>query len=485
MTAPRRNTSHLQRRAIIVLSMHRSGSSALSGLMMRLGADGPATLLGANPENKLGHFESEKIYLMQDKLLASAGSSWDDYLPFPENWFTSPKADEFRHRLKDIVTQEYGDSGFFVLKDPRNCRLVPFWCDLLADMNIAPLFVHTHRNPLEVAHSLYRRNGFDIGYGCLIWLRSVLDAEAGSRGKPRSFTAYDKVLEDWPAQVEKIASDLGISWPKYSAAHVSDIGEIIQPNLKQNNLDDLVGGQVSAPWLNDVNDIFSRWTTEGENPNDYAALDQIRTAFTDSSQMFGKTVHSKGLTLTAERDAAQAKAAKAQADNADHMATNETLIAERDAGAAQLQLSHSKLLQRTAEIDDTRQELTDIKEQLKEVESKEADLVQKLASAQEQINALQNVGARQSRDNAKVQNLMLKYQTAAQEENTRHQSEMNDLVAQTRQMKAAAAKKKAQHNKDIADLKTQAKQAQIKTAAVLQSRSWRITAPLRWIMRKL
>ena len=194
----------LPRYAIIVLGMHRSGTSALSGLLMRLGGDGPATLLGKTEDNLLGHFESKPLYQLQDELLESAGTSWDDYHPFPESWLMSSKANEFQDRLKNLIETEFVNSGFFVVKDPRICRLVPIWLEVLAEMEIQPLFVHTHRDPTEVAQSLRKRNGFDLEYGHLLWLRHILDAEASTRDQKRSFTSYDRLLRGWPAEIENV-----------------------------------------------------------------------------------------------------------------------------------------------------------------------------------------------------------------------------------------------------------------------------------------
>lgn len=240
--------------------MQRSGTSALSGLIRRLGADGPATPLGANAHNSKGHFESRSLYPLQDELLANAGSRWDDYRPFPQTWMASPKAEVFRGRLVEAVESEFGDSGFFVVKDPRNCRLVALRRNVLADLGVQPLFVHIHRNPLEVARSLRKRDNLDPEYGALVWLRHVLDAEAGSRGQTRSFTSYDLLLEDGPAEMEKIAADLKISWPMFTPSHAAELDSMLAPELKHNNDRNLLNSRLCARWIGETFSIFERWS---------------------------------------------------------------------------------------------------------------------------------------------------------------------------------------------------------------------------------
>ena len=47
----------------------------------------------------------------------------------------------------------------------------------------------------------------------LLWLRCFLDAERDTRGFPRSFVSYDALMSDWRAVVDRMAGDLGITWP--------------------------------------------------------------------------------------------------------------------------------------------------------------------------------------------------------------------------------------------------------------------------------
>ena len=59
-----------------------------------------------------------------------------------------------------ILRSDFGDSRLFVLKDPRMCRLVPFWRSVLNEFGAARCFIIPVRHPLEVAASLKARHGF-------------------------------------------------------------------------------------------------------------------------------------------------------------------------------------------------------------------------------------------------------------------------------------------------------------------------------------
>jgi hypothetical protein len=204
-----------RRRAILVLGMHRSGTSALTRILSLSGAALPDRLIEPSPTiNETGFWEPREIVALHDEVLAVAGSAWDDVLGFPAPWFQSAAAAGFRARLDDIIGREFGDAPLLVVKDPRLCRLLPLWRPVLAARGLAPLAVIPIRNPLEIAASLEKRDGFGEGKSLLLWLGHFLAAEYDTRDLPRCFVSYDRALSDGPAIVRQIGSALEIAWPR-------------------------------------------------------------------------------------------------------------------------------------------------------------------------------------------------------------------------------------------------------------------------------
>ena len=72
-----------QRTVILVLGMHRSGTSALARTVNLLGAAAPRTLMPADPSNPRGFWESNKLVPIDEAILAAMGSSWHDWQPMP------------------------------------------------------------------------------------------------------------------------------------------------------------------------------------------------------------------------------------------------------------------------------------------------------------------------------------------------------------------------------------------------------------------
>src|SRR5271163_4686483 len=75
--------------ALLVLGMHRSGTSALTRVFSLLGANLPKSVIGPDLNNQAGYWESVELNIIHDELLASAGSQWDDWRAFNPDWLQS------------------------------------------------------------------------------------------------------------------------------------------------------------------------------------------------------------------------------------------------------------------------------------------------------------------------------------------------------------------------------------------------------------
>lgn len=223
------------RDALLVLGMHRSGTSALTRVLGLLGAELPEHLMQPQPNsNETGFWEPVEIVDTHDELLRSVGSSWDDVAEFPRHWFGSRAAEQYADRLAELVLRNYHDAPLIVLKDPRICRFLPLWLLVLERVGVRPHFAIPIRNPLEVAASLKRRDGFPLAKSALLWLRHVLDAERDSRGYPRAFVEYDHLLADWKGVTDRLGHQLGLTWPGASHRATVEIEAFLSDALRHN-----------------------------------------------------------------------------------------------------------------------------------------------------------------------------------------------------------------------------------------------------------
>ena len=290
--------------AVLVAGMHRSGTSALARVLNFMGCALPGTLLEPNFANEAGYWESEPVVRLNDDILASAGSAWDDWQAFDPAWYASPIAGEFRERALEVLEGEYGRGRLFVLKDPRMCRMLPFWIEAARSFGADPLVVVPVRNPLDVAASLEARDGIDPSVGYLMWLRNVLDAEAASREVRRGWVRYERLLSDPLPSVDRLGVDLGVSWPRRSSIDAElETREFLSPGLRHHRSEDadLAAGPMLSRWAAASFEILDRWARGRVRKADTPALNRIRSVLDEAAPVFGRVV-SMGRKNLAERD---------------------------------------------------------------------------------------------------------------------------------------------------------------------------------------
>lgn len=130
-----------------------------------------------------------------------------------------------------MLTAEFAASKFFVFKDPRITRIVPFWRQLLARAGVVPCAILTLRHPVEIAASLSKRDGMTGAEAALLWLRNMLEAEHGSRELPRVVAGYDQLLAAPSTTMAAVQKPLGLAWPRLSDTVAREIDAFMLPNL--------------------------------------------------------------------------------------------------------------------------------------------------------------------------------------------------------------------------------------------------------------
>lgn len=273
------------RQALLVLGMHRSGTSAAAGVLVRLGATPPRTQFRATKHNQRGFTESPRIVDLHNRVLASLDSSWRDWEPLDPSWFGSSSATAFGSELRELIESEFGDARLIVVKDPRLCRLLPLWLEQLEGLRIQPRIVATVRNPVEVAASVESRDAIPRTISMLIWLRYMLDAEALTRHLPRAWIHYEDLLGDWRGVIAKLDSGLGINWPPRNQAMVEAVDAFLSSELRHHAVDlEQAGVHV---WVQQAYAVLSdRGAIYGNDAAALRGLDPIRKNFDAACEMF-------------------------------------------------------------------------------------------------------------------------------------------------------------------------------------------------------
>ena len=290
-SGPKTSHAAASRTALIVLGMHRSGTSLLTRVLSLMGADLPETLIGPSLNNPTGYWESRALRDFNDRLLTLTGSRWDDWRALPDGWERSPNVAEFAEEAAGLLDSEFGTSRFLVLKDPRVSRLMPFWRNVLETAGLTPQPVLALRNPMEVAASLKARNGFAPELSHLLWLRYMLDAERATRGGPRVVVSYDSLMQNWASAMDRVTKGLDLVWPRGPAQVSAEVGALISPDHRHHVSDAaLLDSPLVSGWLREAYAIFDHWATKQERKADHARLDAISADLDTAAPTFAPLV---------------------------------------------------------------------------------------------------------------------------------------------------------------------------------------------------
>ncbi len=178
---------------LIVLGMHRSGTSMVTRLLNLMGAYfGPEGIsLGANEENPKGFWERRDVLDLDEALLLAAGADWFRVAHFSLEKIPKEALMTFRDQASKLLL-ELDAHRPWVMKEPRQCLLLPLWRELLE----VPICIYVHRQPIQIAQSLHRRNDFPIPFGLALWERYTLDALQAMAELPVVRVMHEDLMRD-------------------------------------------------------------------------------------------------------------------------------------------------------------------------------------------------------------------------------------------------------------------------------------------------
>lgn len=263
------------KQAILILGMHRSGTSALTGSFTLMGATGPKTPIGANDSNPKGHFESVLVARFNDRILHHLGSCWLDWRSLDLSVIADDVVDGWCSEAISLIAEEFDAADLIVLKDPRICRLVPLWLHFLEAAGYEVKIILPLRQPLDVALSLGARNRFSLDQGLILWLSHVLDAERDTRAFVRVIRSARAHLKDWRTTRHLAVTQLGIDLAPADAVADQAIDDFLQRGLLSRSDENLPQSEIAVL----CSQTYKRLKAAGKHADRIANLDDIRAKF--------------------------------------------------------------------------------------------------------------------------------------------------------------------------------------------------------------
>lgn len=200
---------------LLVLGVHRSGTSVVARMMECLGAVPSTNLHEPLPNNPTGFFEDLDVERFDEyEVLPALGARWHDVVPPEWESLDAHARARLEARAEDIIRRNF-DAGrpISVLKEPRIMTLLPLWLGVLRRIGFEVRVVGAVRDPLSVARSLHARDGLPIAHGASLFASNWGAAARWMAGLRCSFTRYDAVIDDARGELVRIASELAVALP--------------------------------------------------------------------------------------------------------------------------------------------------------------------------------------------------------------------------------------------------------------------------------
>jgi hypothetical protein len=219
---------------VVVLGMHRSGTSAITRSLVALGVELGKNTVGGDANNQKGYFESPEVVKINDIILEKLGSNWASLKFLGSESLRGLHFNEERIRAARWVEEMLSQGKPIGFKDPRLCRTLPFWQKVFEELRLCTGYLLIYRYPDEVAASIMRRGlgSTSIDYAKSLWCAYQVDALRHLKSQKWLAVKYDLMLRHPVRELERIAKFLGVAWNPDSPGVKEYANEFLDSSLR-------------------------------------------------------------------------------------------------------------------------------------------------------------------------------------------------------------------------------------------------------------
>lgn len=198
---------------IIILAMHRSGSSVVAGILHHLGVDmGEQYLMPPSNDNPKGYFEDVRFVGLNQLILRHCGGAWNVNI---DEQLIHNAAPQFEVQIKKLIAARERESILWGMKDPRMVLTIPLYMPYLS----LPSFIVVLRNPRAIARSLQARDRIPVEQGekfALDYYHRISGFVASlPQTVPVVHVRYDEVVSNPYPVIGRLACFAGIVPPNF------------------------------------------------------------------------------------------------------------------------------------------------------------------------------------------------------------------------------------------------------------------------------
>jgi hypothetical protein len=196
---------------VVVLGMHRAGTSALARGLKALGVElGDRMMAPSATENPTGYWEDLDIYELNMSMMKALGRDWHSLHATTSTDVEYLKRGGYMLRASELLRSKTQDTRTFGFKDPRLAVLLPFWKEVFSARLYEVAYLIAVRNPLSVTRSLATRNALASEKSYYLWLEHMLPSLEMKAGARRIVMDYDCLMAAPREQLQRMADAFGM-----------------------------------------------------------------------------------------------------------------------------------------------------------------------------------------------------------------------------------------------------------------------------------
>ena len=198
-----------RQRLIVVLGMHRSGTSAITRGLQVMGVGlGDRLIPPVEGNNPKGFWEDIDLNSLNAEMLSACDSDWHYVAAIDSIDVERLREQGHVLRAAELLRQKVCSAPIFGFKDPRVAKLLLFWKGVFSSCQFDVSYIVVLRHPLSVAKSLANRDGIEPEQSYLLWLGHVMTSLTGSAGNKRILVDYDRLMQSPDHELNRIAKSL-------------------------------------------------------------------------------------------------------------------------------------------------------------------------------------------------------------------------------------------------------------------------------------
>src|SRR6266568_6197163 len=389
VTMAARATMSQRRPIVIILGMHRSGTSLCSHVLSALGFD-MADAIAAHESNAKGHWERRQIVDLNDRILEHFNRGFytlhHDF-GLPVAWWADPQVGKSRREIVAYLAGRMGDAPFG-FKDPRTARLMPMWHQIFGELRLEPKFIICLRNPAQVARSLHARDGLAPEIGEFRWFSYVIECFQHTKNHGVCLLEYEAWFDAPKANLEKLREFVG-GFPLDREVDVDAVlADIVDDQLRHDN------PQLAEAQHPLIRSLYALAQRAGDDPAARAQIQNIAVQYRGFDQMqrpFHRAFEANSaiaLQLPA-REQTIAELAKAAETAQAEIARLHDAQTQAQRKIAELTRQRDAVMRATAEA--LHDEIAGLREGLTQTEREAAGLREALAAAERKARELERI----------------------------------------------------------------------------------------------